>query len=342
MVPPVAREPHGHQGVGPPDATRTEPAYDPFARFANLPPGALVMSGGGSIRIGVSGWTYAPWRGHFYPKGLPQKRELAFAAGRFPALEINGTFYGLQRPEAFARWAEATPAGFVFAIKGPRFITHIKRLRDIEIPLANFLASGLLRLGPKLGPLLWQFPPNFRFDPPLVEAFLALLPKDTEAAAELASRHDGRLAGRAVTRTDARRPLRHAMEIRHDSFRDPAFVALLRRHGVALVCADTVEWPRLMDQTADFAYCRLHGSTELYRSHYEPEALDQWARRVRAWAEGRAMHDGTFVAEPEIHPPPRDVFVFFDNTDKLHAPEDAAQLMARLDIEWHPEAAKAA
>ncbi|HEY9214686.1 MAG TPA: DUF72 domain-containing protein [Ancylobacter sp.] len=296
----------------------------------------------GDIRIGVSGWTYAPWRGNFYPKGLTQKRELRFAAQQFPALEINGTFYGLQHPEVFARWAAETPDDFVFAVKGSRFITHTKRLREIETPLANFLASGLLRLGPKLGPLLWQFPPSFRFDAGLIRDFLALLPKDTRAASRLARRHDSRLDGRDATGTDARRPLRHAMEIRHDSFRDPAFVALLREHDVALVCADTVEWPRLMDLTADFAYCRLHGSTELYRSRYEPAALDLWAKRAKAWAEGRAMKDGEFAGEPEMHAKPRDVFVFFDNTDKLHAPADAAQLMKRLDVHWQPEAARAA
>lgn len=292
----------------------------------------------GVPRIGVSGWTYAPWRGNFYPEGLARKRELAFAAQQFPALEINGTFYGLQRPDVFARWADETPDGFLFAVKGSRFITHTKRLREIETPLANFLASGLLRLGPKLGPLLWQFPPSFRFDPGLIRDFLTLLPKDTHAAARLAERHDSRLDGRDATETDATRPMRHAMEIRHESFRDAGFIDLLREHGVALVCADTVEWPRLMDLTADFAYCRLHGSSELYRSRYEPAALDLWAKRVKAWTEGRAMSDGDFAGVPETHPKPRDAFVFFDNTDKLHAPEDAAQLMKRLHVHWRPEA----
>lgn len=293
----------------------------------------------GDIRIGVSGWTYAPWRGNFYPKGVAQKRELAFAATRFPALEINGTFYGLQRPDAFARWAEETPDDFVFAVKGSRFITHTKRLRDIEAPLANFFASGILRLGPKLGPLLWQFPPNFHFDAGLMKDFFALLPHDTKAAARLAGKHDERLDGRDWTRTDARRPLRHAVEIRHESFRDPAFVDLLRAHGIALVCADTVKWPLLMDATADFVYCRLHGSQELYRSRYSEEALKRWAARVRAWAQGKPMKDGAFASEKPAEARPRDVYVFFDNTDKLHAPEDAARLMAMLDVEWEKDAA---
>ncbi|MBS7699013.1 MULTISPECIES: DUF72 domain-containing protein [unclassified Chelatococcus] len=296
----------------------------------------------GVVRIGVSGWTYAGWRGHFYPEGTVQKRELAYAATRFPALEINGTFYGLQKPPIFARWAKETPDGFIFAVKGSRYITHSKRLRDVESALANFLASGVLRLGPKLGPLLWQLPPNLRFDPGLIRDFLALLPKDTDAASALARHHDSRVDGRADTETDARRPLRHALEIRHESFRDPALIDLLREAGVALVCADTVDWPRLMDLPADFAYCRLHGSDELYRSRYSDAALGTWAARVAAWAAGRTMKDGDFIGSVERHPTPRDVFVFFDNTDKRHAPEDALRLMQRLGVEWHAEDKKAA
>ncbi len=287
------------------------------------------MTGPGAIRIGVSGWTYPPWRGHFYPRGLVQRRELAFAASRFPALEINGTFYGLQRPEVFTRWAEAVPEGFVFAVKASRYITHRIRLRDAEVPLANFLASGPLCLGPKLGPVLWQLPPSFRFDAGLIGEFLGLLPKDTEAAARFARRHGHQAEGAA----GARRPLRHALEIRHESFRTPAFVDLLREHGVALVCADTVDWPRLMDLTADFVYCRLHGATELYRSRYDDPVLGRWADRVRAWSEGRPMRDGDFAGKPGADAP-RDVFVFFDNTDKLHAPDDARRLMQMLGVEW--------
>lgn len=284
----------------------------------------------GDIRIGVSGWRYPPWRGHFYPKGLVQHRELAFAASRFPALEINGTFYGLQRPEVFTRWAKAVPEDFLFAVKAPRFITHEIRLRDAETPLANFLASGLLCLGPRLGPLLWQLPPSFRFDAALIGDFLGLLPKDTRAAAQLARRHDRQVEGRAATATDARRPLRHALEIRHESFRTPAFIDLLRTHDVALVCADTVDWPRLMDLTSDFVYCRLHGSAELYRSRYDDGDLARWAGRIRAWSEGAPMRDGDFAGGESPAETPRDVFVFFDNTDKLHAPEDARRLMEML------------
>ncbi|MBS7546029.1 DUF72 domain-containing protein [Ancylobacter oerskovii] len=298
--------------------------------------------GPGAIRIGVSGWTYAPWRGHFYPQGLVQKKELAYAAGQFPALEINGTFYGLQKPDVFARWADETPEDFVFTVKGSRYITHTLRLREAEVPLANFLASGVLRLGRKLGPLLWQLPPSFAFDRERMEAFLALLPKDTEAAATLARRHDARLEGRDWARTDAHRPLRHAVEIRHDSFRDPAFIALLRRHGVALVCADTVKWPRLMDLTSDFVYCRLHGSTELYRSGYDGKDLRRWAERVAAWSRGREMPDGEFAGKAGAPHQPRDVFLFFDNTDKRHAPANARTLMELLHVDWQGDSGRSA
>jgi uncharacterized protein YecE (DUF72 family) len=293
------------------------------------------MRYGGKIRIGISGWTYAPWRGVFYPRGLPQKRELAFAAERFPTIEINGTFYSLQRPEYFASWAEQTPADFVFSVKGPRFLTHMKRLRDIEAPLGNFLGSGLLRLGAKLGPILWQFPASFRFDPERLEPFLALLPRDTAHAAAFAARHaDHRLAGRAWTRTDATRPLRHAFEVRHESFRDRAFIDLLRRHRVALVCSDAVAWPRLMDVTADFVYCRLHGSEELYASGYDDVALDVWAARVAAWSSGREPPDaGRIAGKPPVRR--RDVFVYFDNDAKVRAPPDALGLMRRLGLGKH-------
>lgn len=285
----------------------------------------------GQVRIGISGWTYRPWRGVFYPKGLPQKRELGFAAESFPTVEINGTFYGTQRPESYARWAEETPDGFVFAVKGPRYITHLRRLREVEAPLANFLASGPLRLGPKLGPILWQFPPSFRFDEERIEAFFELLPKDTEAAAEISRRHDERYAGRVWTKTDSKRPMRHAMEIRHDSFLDPAFIRLLRRYGIALVCADTVDWPRRMDLTADFIYCRLHGSEQLYVSGYDDAALDSWADRVAAWATGGEPADAERVVDrPGPKRAKRDVYVYFDNDAKVRAPADAKGLIRRV------------
>src|SRR5690242_17256740 len=176
------------------------------------------------IRIGISGWRYAPWRGAFYPVGLAQKDELRHCASIFPTVEINGSFYSLQRPESYQRWYEHAPADFVFAVKGGRFITHMKKLRDVETPLANFLASGLFNLREKLGPILWQFPPNFAFEPERFEAFLKLLPHDTEEAAAIARNHDDRMKGRAQLNIDAKRPMRHAVEIRHESFLDPAFV----------------------------------------------------------------------------------------------------------------------
>lgn len=286
----------------------------------------------GAIRIGISGWTYPPWRGPFYPKGVPQKQELAYAARQFRSIEVNGTFYGLQRPDVFAHWHDETPEGFVFAIKGSRYITHVRRLRDVTAPLANFFAQGLLRLGDKLGPVLWQFPPNFSFDVERLDGFLAQLPRDTKAAARLAAKHDK--SRRDVWRkTDAERPLRHAVEIRHDSFRDPVFIDLLRRHQVALVCADTVAWPRLMDLTADFVYCRLHGEDELYVSGYTDDALDAWARRVRTWARGGEPRDAERLKRPSPpRKPGRDVFVYFDNSTKVKSPDDARSLMQRLGV----------
>lgn len=286
----------------------------------------------GEVRIGISGWTYAPWRGRFYPKGLPQKRELAHAADIFSTIEINGTFYSLQRPETFARWASETPEGFVFAVKGSRYVTHLLRLKEVRIPLANFFASGVLRLGAKLGPILWQLPPNFGFDPARIAEFLALLPRDTEAAAALARQHDRRLHGRAWMRTDAHRRLRHALEIRHESFVTPAFIDLLRTHDVALVCADTVDWPRLMDLTSDFVYCRLHGSEVLYASGYDDAALDSWAARVAAWVQGAEPPDAErVIPRPSLKRQARDVFVYFDNDAKVRAPVDAQGLMRRVD-----------
>jgi uncharacterized protein YecE (DUF72 family) len=230
------------------------------------------------------------------------------------SVEINGSFYSLQRPEWYRAWAAETPADFVFAVKGGRFITHMKQLRDIDAPLANFFASGVLALGPKLGPVLWQLPARMGYDHERVAAFLAMLPPTTTAAAELAAGHDERLDGRAVTETDADRPLRHALEVRHESFRDPRFVELLRAHGVALVVADSAgTWPVFEELTAGFVYVRMHGDVELYTSGYTPAALDGWAEKVRAWCAGG-----------------RDAYVYFDNDVKVHAPYDAIALRERL------------
>ncbi len=283
----------------------------------------------GIIRVGISGWTYAPWRGIFYPIGLKREHELGHAASQFRAVEINATFYGMQRPDAFASWADQVPAHFVFAIKAPRFITHIKRLRDVEVPMANFIASGLLRLGIHLGPILWQLPANFRFDPARLEVFLRMLPRDTDAAVELGRKHDSRLRAPPWLEVEKNRPMRHAMEVRHESFRCRRFIELLRAYDVALVCADSVAWPRLMDVTADFIYCRLHGSEELYASGYDNQALELWARRLKAWAVGDEAPDGERVGV-QSRRRKRDVFVFFDNDQKVRAPANAMELIRRL------------
>lgn len=284
----------------------------------------------GDVRVGISGWTYPPWRGVFFPSRLPQKRELEYAAGIFRTIEINGTFYSLQRPKNYLSWAERTPDDFVFSVKGSRYITHLRRLRDVEIPLANFFASGLLCLGPKLGPILWQFPPNFRYSPDLVEEFFSLLPRDTYAAAELGEKHEPRMKGRVFLDPECKRKLRHAMEIRHPSFLTPAFIRQLRRHRVALVCADAVEWPRPRDVTADFVYCRLHGSKELYASGYGPKAIDAWTRRVAHWARGGELREGEYASSAKATVRKKDVFVYFDNDAKVRAPRDAQRMVQRL------------
>jgi uncharacterized protein YecE (DUF72 family) len=285
------------------------------------------------IRIGISGWTYPPWRGVFYPKKLRQKDELAYASSKFRTIEINGTFYGSQKPASFLKWYETTPKDFVFSVKAPRFITHIRRLREVETPLANFFASGILRLREKLGPVLWQFPPSMKFDEELFAAFFAALPQDTDQAVMLAKRHDSRLKEKTWLETDKKRRFRHAVEIRHESFRNENFVRLLRTHHIALVCADTVAWPRLMDVTSDFIYCRLHGSEELYASGYDAAALRDWAGRIRSWVEGREPLDAERVAGPvKTRESGRDIFLYFDNDIKVKAPENAAELEKILGL----------
>jgi uncharacterized protein YecE (DUF72 family) len=285
------------------------------------------------VRIGISGWRYAGWRGRFYPVGLPQKRELEFAARHFDSVEINGSFYSLQRPQSYARWYAETPPGFSFAVKGSRYITHMLGLRNVETALANFFASGVLGLEEKLGPILWQLPPQLAFDQRLAP-FLELLPRDTVRAAELARRHDERLEGRCVIATGACRPLRYALEVRHPSFCTPEFVALLRGHGVALVVADTAgRWPYLEDVTADFVYVRLHGDEKLYVSGYGPAALRRWSERIEAWTRGAEPHDARRVGRTGARRRRRDVYVYFDNDAKVRAPFDAIALRRLLGLE---------
>lgn len=268
----------------------------------------------GSVRIGTSGWLYPPWRGEFYPPKLAHRHELEYLSSQLNSVEINGTFYSLQRPASFGRWHDQTPEDFTFAVKGPRFVTHMKKLNDVATPLANFYASGVLALGAKQGPFLWQLPPTLGFDAGRLATFFAQLPRSTGEAAWLARRHDDRMTDRALTRTDADRPLRHALEVRHKTFVTPAFTELLREHAVAMVIADTAgRWPMIREVTSELVYLRLHGDVELYTSGYTEAALDAWAAAIRIW-----LADGL------------DVQVHFDNDVKVRAPFDAMSLAARL------------
>jgi len=294
-----------------------------------------AKSPAGKIRIGISGWTYPPWRGVFFPEDLAQKRELEYASRQVNSIEINGTFYSLQRPKSYRKWHDATPDDFVFSVKANRYITHIRRLNDITGPLASFLASGPLCLGEKLGPFLWQFPPNLKYDRDKFAAFLDLLPHDTTAAAKLAKKHD--ITGekdRVWLKAGAERPVRHAVEIRHESFENDEFVQLLRDHGVALVVADTAgKWPYMEELTADFMYVRLHGDEKIYVSGYTKPALKHWKTKVRSWAEGTASAKGKAAKTKTAAAKPRDVFVYFDNDVKVRAPFDAMSLAGSLGLE---------
>ncbi|GAA4969215.1 DUF72 domain-containing protein [Kineococcus glutinatus] len=282
----------------------------------------------GTIRVGTSGWTYAEWRGTFYPPGLPRARELEHTAAHVATVELNASFHALQRPTSYASWARRTPPGFCFAVKGWREVTHDRRLVAVEGALADFFGSGLLALGDKLGPVLWQLPPSLRFDAGRLAEFCALLPRTTAAAAELAAARSG-----ARVEPAADRPLRHALEVRNAGFARPELVHLLREQGIALVASDSPRlWPALADQTADFAYVRLHGATELYASGYDDAALDAWAERVRCWAAGTTPPRAPLLAPPDVPTPSggRDVYVYFDNTRSVRAPYDAAALVQRL------------
>jgi len=286
------------------------------------------------LRVGISGWTYPPWRGVFFPEKWPQKRELEYASRQVNSIEINGTFYSLQRPASFRAWYEATPDEFVFSVKAPRFITHIKRLKNVEAPLANFFASGVFCLKEKLGPILWQLPPSFRFDREKLEAFFELLPRDTVEAAKLARHHDDKLKEAAIPR-GLKHPLHHALEVRHESFQCPEFVALLRKHRIGLVVADTAgKWPFMEDVTSDFVYIRLHGDEELYVSGYTEEALRKWTRKVSVWSRGKTPARVKTVAarSAPTRKRGREVYVYFDNDVKVRAPFDAMSLAHRLHL----------
>ncbi len=283
--------------------------------------------------VGVSGWSYKSWRGRFYPDELPAKRELAYLAERFNAVEVNGTFYSLQRPDTFRQWHESTPSDFLFAVKGSRFITHAKKLLDVREALANFFAQGVLLLREKLGPLLWQLPGSLRFEAERTASFLELLPGNTEEAARLAARHDERVEGRSWTRTDRRRRLRHVLEVRDPRWFCPELVRLLRRYGVALAFSHSGSWPYTEELTAGFVYARLHGEPDTYASRYGGKALDRWAERLRAWRSGEEPADPERITDRR---PPRrksrDLYVFFDNDAEGHAPFDAERLTERIGL----------
>ena len=284
------------------------------------------------FRIGISGWTYKSWRGVFYPPGLVHRRELEYASGRMNSVEINGSFYSLQRPSSYEKWAEQTPPDFLFAVKGGRFITHMKKLNDVRVPLANFFASGVLALGEKLGPILWQFPPNWGFDRERVENFLEMLPATTHEAAILATENEIVPSERTLTETAVDVPIRYAFEVRHPSFFTAEFVRLLQSHNAALVFADAAgTWPYAEDITADFVYVRLHGAEQLYASGYTDEQLNWWANRIGIWSRGTEPADAKrIVDEASKVRSYRDVFVYFDNDIDVHAPFDAMRLAKLL------------
>lgn len=289
------------------------------------------------IHIGISGWRYAGWRSVFYPEKLAQSRELEFASRAVHTIEINGSFYSLQSPRRYASWYEESPSGFVFSVKAARYMTHTLRFRDADATraaMANFFASGLFNLREKLGPILWQFPPTFKFDKAGFEGILDLLPTNTDEAAGIAAQHDARVKEPCISPGRKRR-LRHAIEIRHASFVDPAFIKLLRKYRAALVLSDSVaDWPYAEDLTSDFVYMRLHGTQTVYGGRYNDAALDRWAARITDWATGREPGDAQRIMDkPARRRAARDVFCYFDNDKKVQAPFDARRLMNRLHLE---------
>ncbi|HEX2722170.1 MAG TPA: DUF72 domain-containing protein [Gemmatimonadaceae bacterium] len=265
--------------------------------------------------IGLSGYDYKPWRGAFYPDDLPARRWLQYASRQFDSIEINGTFYSLKSPATFARWAAEVPEeGFVFAIKGSRFITHNLKLRNCDTAMANFFASGILLLGHMTGPFLWQLPATYSFDPDRMRSFMRSLPRSSGAAESIALRHDERLKRGACTRATVDVPYRHAFEVRHESYFSEDFYAILREEQCALVIADTGgRFPYAEEITADFVYVRLHGPRELYASSYTDSELRAWARRIRTFQTASGQ--------------PHDVYVYFDNDVKAFAPADARRLI---------------
>jgi uncharacterized protein YecE (DUF72 family) len=279
------------------------------------PEDVMPTSTKASIRVGIGGWTFEPWRGAFYPSDLAQKRELEYASRKLTSIEINGTYYGSQKPESFARWRDETPDGFVFSLKGPRFTTNRRVLAEAAPSIERFFASGVTELKDKLGPVNWQFLPTKKFDPEDFEAFLKLLPPSVDG-----------------------RPIRHVVDVRNESFRVPGFVALLRRYGIAAVVTDKEGLPQIPDVTAPFVYARLQRSAEDVETGYEAAALDAWAKRARLWSEGGIPDDLEPAGDPEKKPPKhRDVFVYMINGFKPKAPAAAMALIERLSSDGGPK-----
>lgn len=265
------------------------------------------MSETPAIRVGIGGWTYEPWRGSFFPEKWPHKRELEYAAGQLTAIEVNGTYYGSQKPATFASWAKAVPDGFVFTLKASRYCTNRKVLAEAGESIARFVGQGIVELGDRLGPILWQFMATKQFDPDDFRAFLALLPAQQDGVA-----------------------LRHAVQVRHESFAVPEFVAMARAAGVALVYADSADYPAIADVTGDFVYARLENAVEAEATGYASAELDDWAETARAWAKGE-QPDGLPYASTEAPAKrPRETFVFFINGAKVRAPHGAMALIERL------------
>src|SRR5215203_6222047 len=271
----------------------------------------------GRTLIGISGYDYKPWRGTFYPSDVPYRRWLEYASSRFATIELNGTFYSLKSPAVFEKRVRETPDDFVFAIKGGRFITHNLKLRNCDAAMGNFFASGILALGAKTGPFLWQLPATYSFDAERMSSFMAALPRTSTDAEAIACRHDHRLRRGTCTQAAAHVEYRHAFDVRHPSYFCQEFYDILRAHRCAFVIADTAgKFPYAEEVTADFVYVRLHGSRELYASGYTDEELDTWAKRIVRWRDPKQGG--------------RDVYVYFDNDIKAHAPFDAMRLAERI------------
>lgn len=287
------------------------------------------------IRIGISGWRYPPWRGVFYPQDLPQNQELHYASRQVNSIEINGSFYSLQTPASYKKWHNDVPDDFIFSVKGPRYITHIRRLKDSEPLLGNFFASGVLHLREKLGPFLWQLPPSFQFDDERLESFFKLLPHTFAEAIQQSSKADRLEPDFPKDLKNSSLRLRHAIEVRNHTFENPDFIALLRKYNIALVFADTAgRWPYMEDLTSDFIYLRLHGDEELYASGYGEETLRWWAARLKKWISGSEPSDTLTLEERKLADhKAKDMFLYFDNDVKVRAPVDAITLMRLLHVQ---------